>query len=288
MRIFQGNRLLLLSVVLVALLVTPLVRAAENPLYQAGTDAQTNPLYETKLLIGDVTVAMSSFGGLETLAPVVETGVARCTDGECVIAHMHNSIDHLEQGLKEPLWSDKEKQAAALKLVQELREAAHELTHVVQQRAQDHNSSRSNKTASAALSDLLDEADGDGEVVELVRSEVQEVITGFTQLEDILQLRAVGGGNDSYVRKRPGRVKYGNITLERAVTKDPTLATWQAEAAASRSGRTVFLVIQDRTGAETARYELTGAWPVSYSLIDRNGRLFEKIELAVEKIERAR
>lgn len=288
MRIFRGRGILILSIMLGTLLVMPLVRAAENPLAKPQTNEGSNPLYQAKLQIGDTTISLSGFSGLEVLTPAIETGVARCTDSECVLAHIHGSIDELERGLKAPLWSDKEQQAAALRLVQTLREGAHELAHVVQQKAQDHNSSRSNKTASVALGDLLEDADGDADTVERMRAEVQEILAGLDELEDILQWRAVGGGNDSVVRKRPGRVKYGNITLERALTTDRSLAAWQAEAVAKRSGQTVFLVLQDRSGAELARYELSGAWPVAYSVSDRSGQLMEKIEIAVEKLERAR
>lgn len=88
---------------------------------------------------------------------------------------------------------------------------------------------------------------------------------------------------DNYhVRKRPGRVKYGNITLRGAAgSTDPAVLEWLQGGAQRKS---VSIIFMDTTGKETARYNLFECWPVSFSATEA----IEKIEIAVEKVERAR
>ncbi len=107
---------------------------------------------------------------------------------------------------------------------------------------------------------------------------------------------ALGGGGgdldgDGYPdllhRKRPGRVKYGNITLKRGFVSGSTLLEWYRQAASgSTERRSGALVLRDKED-ETARYNLFECWPVAYKLSFEDGALVEEIELAVERIERA-
>lgn len=90
-------------------------------------------------------------------------------------------------------------------------------------------------------------------------------------------------GEDAVVRKRPGRVKYANITLERGLTSDPSLYQWYQQTAGRAGNRSsISVIMKDRSGQEVARFNLFEAWPVRYS-----AGMVEEIELAVERVERA-
>jgi YD repeat-containing protein len=67
-------------------------------------------------------------------------------------------------------------------------------------RATDHNSSRSNKTSSSRATDH-----------------------NSSRSNKTSSNIAPGGGDDRILRKRPGRVKYGNITLKRGMGRNPQL-----------------------------------------------------------------
>jgi phage tail-like protein len=87
------------------------------------------------------------------------------------------------------------------------------------------------------------------------------------------------------VRKRPGRPVYGNITFEAARGSAGPLVEWYERVLAGQTDRKSGSIIYlDRTGNEVARYNFFEAWPVRYEA----SMAIEKIEIAVEKVERAK
>jgi phage tail-like protein len=88
------------------------------------------------------------------------------------------------------------------------------------------------------------------------------------------------------VRKRPGRPTYGNITLKgAAMGTAPGLLDWVTSTANGKTERKSGSIIYlDRDGREVMRYNFFEAWPVRYSAPG----MTEQIEIAVEKVERAR
>ncbi len=100
-------------------------------------------------------------------------------------------------------------------------------------------------------------------------------------------------GNDKVVRKKPGRTTYANITLERGYTATDDLWQWRKNIEDGlidrRSGS---IIILDQDGeTEVARYNFYEAWPCKWYAPDvdatSSNMAIEKIELAVEKVERA-
>jgi phage tail-like protein len=77
----------------------------------------------------------------------------------------------------------------------------------------------------------------------------------------------LAGGDDPVVRKRPGKVKYQNITLRRGMVVDPSFHLWYQQAlegdARRKSGSIVYL---DREGKEVLRLNLHEAWPAAFEL----------------------
>ena len=100
-------------------------------------------------------------------------------------------------------------------------------------------------------------------------------------------------GNDKIVRKKPGRTTYANITLERGYTATDDLWQWRKnieDGKIDRRAGSVIILDQDGT-TEVARYNFFEAWPCKWNVpeldSDSSAMAIEKIELAVEKVERA-
>lgn len=120
---------------------------------------------------------------------------------------------------------------------------------------------------------------------------LQQDIGGISGLESEVEIIEYKNGDDPVARKRPGRVKYGNIVLERGLSNDKTLHEWfkksLAGSAERKSGSVIYL---DRAGNEVLRYNFFEAWPCSWKAPELNAQsksdAVEEIELCVEKIER--
>ncbi len=99
-------------------------------------------------------------------------------------------------------------------------------------------------------------------------------------------------GNDTVVRKKPGRTTYANIVLERGYTATDDLWQWRQNIENGKiDRRSGSIIILDQDGqTEVARYNFYEAWPCKWYVPDMNAdssaMAIEKIEFAVEKIER--
>lgn len=104
------------------------------------------------------------------------------------------------------------------------------------------------------------------------------------------------GGNNLFVRKLPGRVKYPNVVLRRGVAETADLWDWfqhMIDRAAQggnlpRNRKNITLALYDRKGVQKRIWELIEAYPVkwkgpSFKATD-NGISIEEIELVHEGI----
>ena len=97
------------------------------------------------------------------------------------------------------------------------------------------------------------------------------------------------------VRKRPGRVKYGDITLRRGYMVGTTLNNWIEESRDGRSGRkNMSIILTDHTppwdnGVEIKRWNCYGCFPRWWSLSELNNESdnmpTEEMVIAVEWFE---
>ncbi|MCU0725848.1 MAG: phage tail protein [Planctomycetes bacterium] len=96
-------------------------------------------------------------------------------------------------------------------------------------------------------------------------------------------------GDDPVVRKRPGKVKFNNITLERGVVSDPSLLDWFRKGLSGtterKSGSIIYL---DREGNEVLRLNFSEAWPAGFEAgpFTDGAPVIESFELGMEKLER--
>ena len=117
-----------------------------------------------------------------------------------------------------------------------------------------------------------------------------KTVSGMDSETEVVEFKQ---GNDKVVRKKPGRTTYANITLERGYTATDDLWQWRKNIEDGlidrRSGS---IIVLDQDGeTEVARYNFYEAWPCKWYVpdmdSDKSAMAIEKIELAVEKIERA-
>jgi len=117
-----------------------------------------------------------------------------------------------------------------------------------------------------------------------------KTVSGMDSETEVIEFKQ---GNDTVVRKKPGRTTYANITLERGFTATDDLFLWRKnieDGVIDRRSGSIVILDQDMQ-SEVARYNFYEAWPCKWYVpdmdSDSSGMAIEKIELAVEKVERA-
>ena len=114
-------------------------------------------------------------------------------------------------------------------------------------------------------------------------------VSGMDSETEIVEFKQ---GNDMIVRKKPGRTTYANIVLERGYTATDDLWQWRRNIEDGKiDRRSGSVIILDQDGqTEVARYNFYEAWPCKWYVpemaADQSGMAIEKMELAVEKVER--
>jgi len=114
--------------------------------------------------------------------------------------------------------------------------------------------------------------------------------SGFDSTVDVIEHRE--GGENTTLRKLPGMTKYSNIVLKWGITDDRDLYDWHRQVVRGdiqrRNGSVVLL---NRRGEETARWNFVRAWPSKWDGPDLNAEgtdvAIETLELAHEGVERA-
>ena len=114
-------------------------------------------------------------------------------------------------------------------------------------------------------------------------------VSGMDSETEIVEFKQ---GNDKVVRKKPGRTTYANIVLERGFTATDDLWKWRKNIEDGiidrRAGSVV--ILDQNVEKEVGRYNFYEAWPCKWYVPDMSGdssaMAIEKIELAVEKVER--
>lgn len=92
------------------------------------------------------------------------------------------------------------------------------------------------------------------------------------------------------MRKLPGLVTYGDITLSRGFTSDAKLWQWRQKAANGEVERhDISIVLLDDTGNAKIRWNLFACWPTKWTgpTLDATADelAIESLELACERIE---
>ncbi|MCA9526239.1 MAG: phage tail protein [Myxococcales bacterium] len=98
-------------------------------------------------------------------------------------------------------------------------------------------------------------------------------------------------GNDLVLRKRPGRTKYGDITVKRGYVEDNSLFNWFMRGVEGKIERkSVSIILLNSAGDEVVRYNLFETWPSKWKGFTLDGKAddaaVEEITFCVEKWER--
>jgi phage tail-like protein len=115
-------------------------------------------------------------------------------------------------------------------------------------------------------------------------------MAGFRQVDGLgidIEVIEYQDGEDLILRKRPGRVKYSNITLERAYRGATDIEEWAMEALRGKmSRREISILIVDKAAAVVRSYNLFECFPTSWKLgTNDEGVITERITLAVERLD---
>ncbi len=115
-------------------------------------------------------------------------------------------------------------------------------------------------------------------------------VSGMDSETEIIEFKQ---GNDKVVRKKPGRTTFANIVLERGYTATDDLWNWRKNIEDGKiDRRSGSIIILDQDGqSEVARYNFYEGWPCKWHVpemdSDSSSMAIEKIEIAIEKVERA-
>ena len=93
-------------------------------------------------------------------------------------------------------------------------------------------------------------------------------------------------GNEGFtVRKIPGMIKYGNLTLKWGTTDTMELYEWRKQVEECKmkdARRNIAVVLLDDEGSAKARWEFFMAWPTKYDAPDLNAT---SSDIAIETLE---
>lgn len=86
--------------------------------------------------------------------------------------------------------------------------------------------------------------------------------TGLQAERDILEYAAAG--NNDFVYKLPGRVKYPNLVLKRGSTNQKDLLQWFMDVRENPALRTVTVALVDSLGTPAQTWAFAAAYPVKW------------------------
>jgi phage tail-like protein len=130
--------------------------------------------------------------------------------------------------------------------------------------------------------------------------EVEGIITGFfTECSglgsesEVIEHKVVGEGGKEVVRKIPGRLKWGDVTLKRGVTTNLDFWEWRKmveDGNVSSARKNGSIIMYDQEGAPVARWNFERGWPSKISgpsvKSDGNEIVVEEMTIVHEYIKR--
>ena len=107
-----------------------------------------------------------------------------------------------------------------------------------------------------------------------------EGLTAEYEVEEIKE-----GGNNTFIHRLPGRMKYQNLKLTRAVDAESyKLASWFSGLTSAVETHTAQVTAKDGWQQTLGKWSFTGVWPVKYTgpqfNATTNGTANEVLELA--------
>jgi phage tail-like protein len=91
---------------------------------------------------------------------------------------------------------------------------------------------------------------------------------GLGSENEVVEEKASGPKGEPVMKKIPGRMKWGDITLKRGMTDDMDMWKWRQlveEGKIDEARKNGSVVMFDQKGTEIARWDLINAWPSKIS-----------------------
>jgi phage tail-like protein len=109
--------------------------------------------------------------------------------------------------------------------------------------------------------------------------------TGLTVEVEVQEY--VEGGNNEYIHKLPGRMKYTNITLKRGISDNPQFASWRPKVEGGKISvepKNLSIILFNHAGETVKTWEVTDAYPVKWTGPDMRA---SSMDVAIETLELA-
>jgi len=78
------------------------------------------------------------------------------------------------------------------------------------------------------------------------------------------------GGRNDMIHKLPSRIKQGNITLKRGLTKEAALLAWLKKSVVKAEPTNMSLTLYDSAGTKIQAWSFAQAYPVKWTASDAN------------------
>jgi phage tail-like protein len=118
-------------------------------------------------------------------------------------------------------------------------------------------------------------------------------VSGLGSESEIIEQKVVNAKGIEIVKKIPGRLKWGDITLKRGITSNLDMWTWRQkveEGKVNEARKNGSIVMFDQELAEKARWNFVNGWPTKISgptpKADGNEIGVEELTIAHELIKR--
>ena len=118
-------------------------------------------------------------------------------------------------------------------------------------------------------------------------------VSGLGSESEIIEQKVVNEKGIEIVKKIPGRLKWGDITLKRGITSNMDMWTWRQkveEGKVNEARKNGSIVMFDQELAEKARWNFVNGWPTKISgpapKADGNEIGVEELTIAHELIKR--
>jgi phage tail-like protein len=95
------------------------------------------------------------------------------------------------------------------------------------------------------------------------------------------------GGNNEFIHKLPGRMKYSNITLKRGISNDPQFSQWRpriVDGKLSIEPKNLSIILFNHAGETVKTWHVKDAYPVKWSGPDMRA---SSMDVAIETLELA-
>lgn len=118
-------------------------------------------------------------------------------------------------------------------------------------------------------------------------------VSGLGSETEIVELKIMGEGNQEIVRKIPGRLKWGDVTLKRGITTNKDLWDWRklvedGQVTSARQNGSIYMY--DQEGTVVAQWDFIAGWPSKISgpspKSDSNEIALEEMTIVHEDIRR--